>query len=100
MLSSSDVLDSSDSAASCNGFSEHSDGPHDGRHMVHQAIRLAAAARQQGTLLRLPFETLFEYLAVRPLGKLGQIIPGRPARLQLQACSALGIALAPRLASL
>ena len=59
-----DVLDS-DSAASCNGF-ELADGPpHDGRHMAHQAIRLAAAARQQGTLLRLPFETLFEYLAVR-----------------------------------
>ena len=80
-----DVLDSSDSAASCNGFSELSDGPHDGRHMVHQAIRLAAAARQQGTLLWLPFETLFEYLAVCPSGELVQVVSGRASS---QACLA------------
>ena len=49
------VLDSSN---------ESSDGQ-DGSHIVQQAIARATEARQQGTLLRLSFETVFEYLSVR-----------------------------------
>ena len=38
---------------------------HDGSHIVQQAIARATEARRQGTLLRLSFETVFEYLSVR-----------------------------------
>lgn len=48
------VLDSS---------SEQSDGQ-DGSHIVQQAIARATEARRQGTLLRLSFETVFDYLSV------------------------------------